>query len=77
MPDAETAIAVARAILMPIYGKETIRREEPLVAEERTDRWIVRGTLCPALPPNTCLGGTAEIEIAKSDGRIIRVIHYQ
>jgi NTF2 fold immunity protein len=77
VPNAETAIAVARAILIPIYGAENIKREEPLVAEERTDRWIVRGTLCPTLPPNSCLGGVAVVEIAKSDGRIVRVIRYQ
>lgn len=77
VPNAETAIAVARAILIPIYGAEMIKREEPLVAEEKAERWIVRGTLCPTLPPNTCLGGTAEIEITKSDGRILRVIHSQ
>ena len=76
MPDAATAIAAARVVLIPIYGADTIRHEEPLVAEQEADRWVVRGML--QYPrPNNCTGGTAEIEIAKSDGRISRVIHYR
>ena len=76
IPNAETAIAVARAILIPIYGADTVRGEEPLVAEQKPDRWIVRGSLnCGGAP--TCVGGTAEIEIAKNDGRVLRVTHYQ
>jgi hypothetical protein len=77
VPDAQTAISVARAVLIPIYGAVWIKNQEPLVAEERTDRWIVRGTLCPNQPANSCQRGVAEIEIAKSDGRILRVIHSQ
>ena len=74
VPDRATAIGIARAVLIPIYGQEQIRREEPLVAEEKPDRWLVTGTLkCSPF----CTGGTAEIEIAKSDGRILRVIHGQ
>jgi hypothetical protein len=36
IPNAETA--VARAVI-PIYGADTIRREEPLIAEQKADRW--------------------------------------
>jgi len=77
IPNAETAIAVARAVLIPIYGADTIRREEPLIAEQKADRWIVRGTLSCGDGLSACLGGTAEIEIAKNDGHIFRVTHYQ
>ena len=76
MPDAATAIAAARIVLIPVYGADTIRHEERLVAEQKADRWVVRGMLqCPR--PNNCTGGTAEIEIAKSDRRILGVIHYR
>jgi hypothetical protein len=77
VPNAETAIAVARAILIPIFGAEMVKREEPLVAVERADRWFVTGTLCPTLPPNSCRDGVPEVEIAKIDGRILRVSHSQ
>ena len=75
VPDRITAIAIARAVLTPIYGLEQIRSEEPLVAKEMPDRWLVTGTL--TCGGRVCLGGTAEIEIAKSDGRVLRVIHGQ
>jgi len=74
VPNAETAVAVARAVLIPIYGANSLRKEEPFIAEERADRWIVRGTLnCEG--SLTCVGGTAVVEIAKNDGRILRLIH--
>jgi hypothetical protein len=77
IPNAETAIAVARAVLIPIYGADTIRREEPLIAEQKADRWIVRGTLNCGRGRDECIWDTAEIEIAKNDGHIFRITHYQ
>ena len=74
VPDAATAIKIAEAILTPIYGKEVINREQPLVAQLNAGVWVVTGTLhCPA--HQRCLGGVAVIEIAKDDGRILRVSH--
>lgn len=75
--ESETALAIARAVLIPIYGAKTIGDEEPFVATDLGDRWFVTGTLhCPGAPASSiCLGGTAEVEIAKSDGRIVRLIH--
>jgi hypothetical protein len=70
VPDAETASAIAEAVLAPIYGQRRIARQKPLTASLHGDRWIVMGHL----PPNT-LGGVAEVEIAKSDARILRVTH--
>jgi NTF2 fold immunity protein len=74
VPDAATAIQIAEAVLIPIYGEDSIARERPFVASLEGDVWRVRGSL--ALPPGTAVrGGVAEIEIAKQDGRIIRVTH--
>ena len=76
VPNAETAVAVVRAILTPIYDPQLLKREEPLVAEQRGDTWFVHGTLpCPR--PNSCLGGVVEVVIAKKDARIISVVHSQ
>ena len=44
VPDANTATAIARAVLIPIYGAATIRGEEPLKAERVGEFWHVRGT---------------------------------
>jgi len=70
VPDAATAIQIAVAVWVPIYGRENIERQKPYHAELRNGVWFVYGTL-----PTGTRGGTAEAEIAKSDGRVLRVIH--
>jgi len=75
VPDAATAIKIAEAVLIPIYGEKVINREKPLNAELKDGVWIVTGTLnCPG-GGHKCLGGVAVIEISKDDGRILRVSH--
>ena len=71
----DIALQIARVILTPIYGLETIRQEEPLTAELHGDEWEVAGTLhCPQ-GAGTCNGGVVEISIKKKDGRIVRISH--
>ncbi len=70
VPDAVTAIAIAEAILSPIYGKATIESERPLTATLSKGIWTVTGTLCEG-----CDGGVALIEISKANAKIIRVSH--
>jgi len=72
VPDADTAIKIARAVLSPIYGEQKIKGEEPLIARLTGDTWLVVGTLRCA---PSCVGGTAEIQISKRDGRVLHVIH--
>ena len=69
-PNQETAIKIAEAVWIPIYGTEAINHEKPFVVSLKNGVWFVRGSL-----PKGYNGGVAEIEIAKDDGRIIRVIH--
>ncbi|HJT43499.1 MAG TPA: NTF2 fold immunity protein [Rhizomicrobium sp.] len=73
VPDAKTAISIARAVLTPIYGPQVIQAEEPLIAVRQDDVWVVRGTL--NCPHEKCLGGTAELKLSAKDGRILHVIH--
>lgn len=74
VPDAATAIIIARAVLIPIYGTDAIRRQEPLTAQRSGDIWAVQGTLqCPE--GRTCAGGTAMLRLSARDGRITQVIH--
>lgn len=70
VPDAATAIRIAEAVWSPIYGKDKIESERPFVAELSGDVWTVTGSL-----PKGWKGGTAEIEIRKTNGTILRVIH--
>ena len=74
VPDTSTAIKIAEAVLVPIYGEKVINEEKPLKAVLKDDVWIVEGTLhCPE--GERCLGGVAIIEISKDDCTILRVSH--
>jgi hypothetical protein len=71
VPDAETAKRIAEAVWLPIYGKKIIDSEKPFKVHLKGDVWIVEG----ADLPKDWVGGVALAEIAKSDGRILRISH--
>lgn len=74
VPDAVTAVKIAEAVLLPLYGQEVVEKEKPFTAALKDGVWIVTGTLhCPE--GQRCFGGVAVVEIAKDDGRILRVSH--
>jgi hypothetical protein len=68
VPDAKTAVAIALAVFKPVFSAETIKKQSPFHAELKGDVWTVYGTVVG-------LGGTAEAEISRTDGRIIRIGH--
>jgi hypothetical protein len=70
VPDERTAMRIAESVLVRRYGRDQIESEKPLRVTLHDTIWIVTGTL----PPGH-LGGVAEIEINKADGRIMRVTH--
>jgi len=70
VPDSITAVRLAEAVWIPIYGEAQIRGEYPLVAHLEAGVWRITGSL-PAKTP----GGVAVAEIAKVDGRVLRVSH--
>lgn len=70
VPDEETAIAIAVAVWNPIYGKKHIDGEKPFHATLKNGVWSVSGSL-----PDGWVGGVAEAEISKEDGRILKIIH--
>ena len=72
--DEKTAIAIAVAVWIPIYGEERIEKQKPYIAELRDGVWYVSGTFHQPLFGGM-KGGVAEAEISKDDGRVLRVIH--
>lgn len=70
VPDEATAIRIAEAVWTPIYG-QSIQEERPFRAKLINGVWHVEGSL----PEGWRLGGTPEAEIAKADGKILRVSH--
>ena len=72
VPDEQTTIRIAEAILLPIYGEKIISAERPLKANLRGDVWMVQGTL-----PKGFIGGTAVVRLSRDDGRALFIAHYQ
>jgi hypothetical protein len=71
VPDAATAMRIAEAVWIPIYGEAHIAAQKPFKATLKGDVWTVNGKDLQAP------GGVAEADISKRDGRILRVIHGQ
>ena len=71
VPDEKTAIRIAEAIWLPIYG-ESIYDKQPFVAcyDRRTGSWKVTGTL-----PENVLGSVPEAHIRRIDGKVVLVRH--
>lgn len=71
IPDEVTAIKIAEAIWLPIYGNKVLDKK-PFRASLSKDKcnWIVKGSV-----PKGELGGYPIIEIRKSDSKVIRVFH--
>jgi len=71
VPNEETAIKIAEAVWIPIYG-ENIYEKQPFQAiyDEKNKVWNVTGNLLDGM-----LGGVPEIAISKDDGRILYVNH--
>jgi hypothetical protein len=70
VPDEETAIKIAVAVWIPIYGEKQIEGEKPYRAKLDKGVWTVEGSLLEGW-----VGGVAVAEIAKDDGCILRVSH--
>ncbi len=70
VPNAKIAVEIAAIVAEPIYGKDVLAHEQPLVARLEGDVWVVTGTLAKGLK-----GGTLECHISKRTGQILRMIH--
>jgi hypothetical protein len=69
--DKKTAIAIAEAVLFPIYGEKNIRQQRPYVVKHARGKWIIEGA---PLPPGFA-GGVFHIEIGQRDARILKLWH--
>ena len=68
VPNQETALKIAEAIWLPVYG-EKIYENKPFTARLEKGVWIVEGTVY------TTYGGGPHIEIRKEDCRILKMYH--
>jgi hypothetical protein len=72
VPDEKTAVKIAEAILVPLYG-EAVLKERPFQAKLEGGFWVIEGTLHASGP--MVVGGVAHVEISKKDGAIRNVFH--
>jgi hypothetical protein len=70
VPNAKMAFQIAEVVLSQIYGAEKIASEKPFSINLENGVWMVEGYL-----EDGFLGGVAYIEIRKSNGEILKVIH--
>jgi NTF2 fold immunity protein len=76
VPDAETAVKIAEAVLIPVYGQQQILSERPFKATLDRSTWTVEGSVpCNGPPGAPCPGGAAIVKISKATGRIIHMTH--
>lgn len=68
--DETTAMTIAEAILVPIYGKDVIERQKPFVVSLSGNVWTITGSL-----PKDILGGVFFIQISRQDARVITLTH--
>lgn len=77
VPDSTTAIRIAKAVLIPVYGEKKVESERPFKATLKTGIWTVHGTLhCPdgkSGITTSCVGGTAKVNLMKSAGPVLQV----
>lgn len=73
VPDKATAVKIAEAVLVPIYGEQVLK-QRPFRATLSVDRWIIEGSFNHP-KGEVWVGGVALIEIKKSSGEILKVVH--
>lgn len=66
----EIAYNIAESILSKIYGKENIEKQKPFSINLENDIWIIEGNI-----EKDYLGGVAYMEIRKSNGEVLKVLH--
>jgi hypothetical protein len=81
VPDSATAVKIAEAVLIPVYGKKQIESERPFRAKLKDNVWKISGTLhCSDGKGGItthCVGGVAVVEISKVDAHILSMTHYK
>jgi len=76
VPTQAVALAVAEAVLIPVYGKSVIDAERPFKAMLKNNVWTITGTVpCDGPPGAVCPGGAAELRMSKRTGQILVMTH--
>ncbi len=75
VPNSDTASTIAEAVWKPIYGSKNIEEQKPFETKLIGNIWYVSGSLTKAPDGYVMIGGTAEAEIDRRSGKILRISH--
>ena len=80
VPNEQTAISIAEAILFPIYGEKDIRAQRPYIVKLKDGKWSVDGSMPESPSPpsgmiSQIVGGTFHIVISQRDAQVIEIGH--
>ena len=81
VPNEQTAVGIAEAVLIPIYGSQLVKAERPYKATLENGVWEVRGTMVRPLSAKilpsifSIKGGASVVRIRQSNGQIIETFH--
>jgi hypothetical protein len=77
IPDVQTAVRVAEAVLVPVYGARQVAHERPFRASLAGDLWTVSGSMhhCRTTTNKVCVGGVAVVQISKASGEVLLLVH--
>jgi NTF2 fold immunity protein len=75
VPDEKTAIKIAEAVLVPVFGDAQVNFERPFKARLLENEWAVEGSLPRPDGTNNIVGGVAEVRIDKESGCIKSLRH--
>jgi hypothetical protein len=71
VPDEATAIAIAKAVWSPVFGKDAVEAQHPIRANLQNGVWVVQGRNPVPYPESTFVA-----LISQDDGRIVEVSWY-
>jgi len=71
VPDKETAVKIAEAVLFRLYGQDAIVAQRPYTIREENFIWWISGNI-----PGEKLGFTFKIAISKQTGAVLHLSLY-
>lgn len=71
VPDKETAVKIAEAVLFRLYGQDAITAQRPYTIKEEDFIWWITGNI-----PEGTLGFTFKIAVSKQTGAILHLSVY-
>jgi hypothetical protein len=83
VPDSATALKVAEAVLVPIYGQAKAESQRPFTVKLKDDVWTVSGTLlCADVQRErsvmlTDCQGILEVRISKNDAHVLEMLPHK